>query len=136
MHGMEESAMYVRNGLIAGLIGALFLSLPALAMSGCGYEFEADGPGLPSSAQTIYVEQFANISRTSGAAEPFMRYLKNEIADHDRLTLVDSPHGADLILSGTIDHVESQPGSVNSVDEPTTAVQQMSVSAQLIDGHT
>jgi len=108
----------------------------ATALSGCGYEFEAQGPGLPASAQTIYVAQFANMSRTTGIAEPFMRYVKDEIANHDRLTLVDSPADADLVLTGTINNVQTEPGSLNSVDEPTNSIRQLSVSAQLTDGHS
>lgn len=130
---MRALANLKRGGLCLGLVALMLL---AAGVSGCGYEFEADGPALPASAQTIYVAQFSNMSRTSGIAEPFMRYVKDEIANHDRLTLVDSPGGADLILTGTINNVQTQPGSLNSVDEPTDAVQQLSISAQLTDGHT
>jgi hypothetical protein len=125
-----------RYGRANAILVLVLAAAWATAASGCGYEFEAEGPALPASAQTIYVGQFANMSRTTGIAEPFMRYVKDEIANHDRLTLVDSPTDADLVLTGTINNVQTQPGSLNSVDEPTNSIRQLSVSAQLTDGHS
>ena len=72
----------------------------ALCISGCGYHFASSGDALPPSAQTIYVARFGNATRLTGINDELMRYIKDEIAMHRRLKLVDSPDEADLQLSG------------------------------------
>lgn len=108
----------------------------ALIAAGCGYHFAAAGNGLPSTAQTIYVARFANRSRITGLNDEFGRYLKDEIADHKRLRLVDDPALADLRLSGEIVGAEDRPTSLNSVVEPTQYSEQVFVSAILSDSRT
>jgi len=107
-----------------------------LAIAGCGYHFAASGSNLPSGAQTIYVARFTNRTRATGINDVFMRYLKDEIALHHRLQLVDSPQEADLQLTGEILAITPIPSSFNSVLEPTIYNQSMSVSAQLKDLRT
>jgi Lipopolysaccharide-assembly len=108
----------------------------ALLAGGCGYHFAASGSSLPQSAHTIYVARFGNKSRFTGVNDEFMRYLKDEIADHKRLRLVDSPDDADLELSGQVTNVLAAPASFNSVNEPITYEETMTISATLIDRHT
>ncbi len=108
----------------------------ALAAAGCGYHFAAAGDNLPRNAQTIYVARFGNHTRNTGVNDEFMRYLKDEVALHKRLKLVDSPVRADLQLSGDVNYVNAIPTAFNSVTEPTIYSQGMSVSAQLLDLHT
>jgi outer membrane lipopolysaccharide assembly protein LptE/RlpB len=113
--------------------------LPLLAVlltAGCGYHFASSGSGLPAKAQTLYVERFGNHTRLTGVNDEFMRYLKDEIADHKRLELVESPSEADLILSGTVGYVETLPLAFNSVSEPTMYDLTMSADATLVDAHT
>ena len=105
------------------------------ALSGCGYHFAGSGDALPSSAQTIYVEQFSNRTRVTGINDEFMRYLKDEIALHRRLKLVDSQAEADLELTGYIRYAATTPINFNSVLEPTINNQTMDVSADLKDMH-
>jgi len=107
-----------------------------LAIAGCGYHFAASGSNLPSGAQTIYVARFTNRTRSTGINDVFMRYLKDEIALHHRLQLVDSPSEADLELSGEILAITPIPSSFNSVLEPTIYNQSLTVSAQLRDLRT
>ncbi len=116
-----------RLALLAGLL------LAGVAGSGCGYSFGASGTNLPADAQTIYVERFSNQTRTTGLNDEFMRYLKDEIANHKRLTLVDSPKDADLVLSGALIHNINTPIAFNSVNEPTINQQQLVVRASLLD---
>jgi lipopolysaccharide assembly LptE-like protein len=103
------------------------------ALSGCGYHFAGSGDALPPSAQTIYVEQFSNRTRATGLNDEFMRYVKDEIAMHKRLKVVDSPSDADLELSGEIMYTASSPVNFNSVLEPTIYNQSMQVTAALKD---
>jgi lipopolysaccharide assembly LptE-like protein len=105
------------------------------ALSGCGYHFAGAGDALPSSAQTIYVEQFSNRTRVTGINDEFMRYLKDEIALHRRLKLVDNPAEADLELTGYVRYAATTPINFNSVLEPTIYNQSMEVSADLKDTH-
>jgi hypothetical protein len=108
----------------------------ALFAAGCGYRFAASGSGLPPSAKTIYVQPFGNHTRFTGINDEFMRYLKDEIADHSRLTLVDEPSGADLVLSGEILYFENLPASANAVSEPTSYDETISANATLADAHS
>jgi hypothetical protein len=111
------------------------IAILALAASGCGYQFAADGSGLPPQAKTIYVERFGNRTRQTGLNDQFMRYVEDEIADRKRLSLVDNSSDADLILSGDIIYADSIPISFNSAAEPTIYTQTISCDATLTDGH-
>ncbi len=106
------------------------------ALSGCGYHFAGSGDALPSAAQTIYVEQFNNRTRFTGLNDEFSRYVKDEIALHRRLKVVDSPSDADLELSGDIKYAASSPVNFNSVLEPTIYNQTLEVAAMLKDTHS
>jgi hypothetical protein len=108
----------------------------AAALSGCGYHFAGAGDALPPAAQTIYVQQFSNRTRVTGINDQFMRYLKDEIALHRRLKLVDSPGEADLEMTGYVRFAATSPVSFNSVLEPTIYNQTIEVSASLVDTHT
>ncbi len=104
-----------------------------LFASSCGYQFAASGTNLPDDAKTIYVKNFDNQTRYTGANDEFMRHLKNEIAMHQRLVLADDPTRADLQLSGAITYFETTPTAFNSVLEPTIYHQNMTVYATLTD---
>lgn len=106
-----------------------------LLFSGCGYHFASSGDALPPSAQTIYVSRFANNTRITGVNDELMRYVKDEIAMHRRLKVVESPDAADLELSGAVRYTTQTPTSFNSALEPTQYNQSMVVSAELTDLH-
>jgi len=113
------------------------LALAAMfSASGCGYSFGASGTNLPASAQTIYVERFDNKTRQTGLNDEFMIYLKDEIASHKRLTIVDSPAQADLELTGIITQTLSVPNAFNSVLEPTQYGETLVVRSWLHDRHS
>jgi hypothetical protein len=115
-------------------IEALVVALATLLV-GCGYHMAASGEALPPTANTIYVERFSNRSRIVGLSEDFDRHLKDEIATHKRLDLVDDPASADLVLSGIIGGQDNAPSAFNAVAEPTAAYYNLSVAATLIDNH-
>ena len=117
------------------------IALPAmlgvlLLASGCGYHFASAGSGLPQDAKKIYVARFSNTSRFTGYNDQFMRYMKDQIAEHKRLQLVDEPTQADLVLTGQILRVETTPAGFNGVSEASIYQQYMVVRAQLEDRHT
>ena len=105
-------------------------------LSGCGYHFAGEGDALPPSAETIYVQSFSNHTRQTGINDEFARYVKDEIALHKRLKVVDSPSEADLELSGVIVYAASSPVNFNSVLEPTIYNTTMQVTASLKDIHS
>jgi Lipopolysaccharide-assembly len=107
-----------------------------LAVTGCGYHFGAEGSGLPPQAKTIYVEKFANHSPNTGLEDQFDRYMKDEIALHKRLQLVDDRSQADLVLSGELLYVPQLATATNSVNEPIEYTQTFTANAQLTDEHT
>jgi Lipopolysaccharide-assembly len=114
----------------------VMLAAAAATLAGCGYHFAASGSNLPSDAKTIYVARFTNRTRQTGLNDVFMRYVKDEIAVHHRLQLVDSPADADLELTGNVNAQLIMPGSFNSVLEPTIYNQSISVTAALKDLRT
>ena len=113
-----------------------FAIVAVLCISGCGYHFAASGDALPPSAQTIYVVRFGNFTRLTGINDELMRYIKDEITMHHRLTLVDSPDQADLQLSGVVRLAIQAPINFNTAYEPTTYRNSVTVSAVLKDLHT
>jgi hypothetical protein len=104
-----------------------------LLASGCGYHFGASGTNLPASAQTIYIARFNNNTRQTGLNDEFMIYLKDEVASHKRLTIVDSPSVADLTLTGQVTQSLAVPNAFNSVLEPTQYAETLVVRAWLRD---
>jgi hypothetical protein len=102
-----------------------------LLASGCGYNFGASGTNLPPSAQTIYIARFTNQTRQTGLNDEFMVYLKDEIASHKRLAIVDSPSNADLLLTGQVTQSLAVPNAFNSVLEPTQYARTLVVRAWL-----
>jgi hypothetical protein len=118
---------YCKPSLILGA------AIAALAFSGCGYHFASSGDALPPSAETIYVSRFNNNTRITGVNDEFMRYVKDEIAMHRRLTVVDSPDNADLELTGEVRLTNQSPSNFNSALEPTSYRNNMTVSAVLKD---
>jgi len=113
-----------------------FALVAGLYLAGCGYHFAASGDALPQNAQTIYVARFGNRTRATGINDELMRYIKDEIAMHRRLTVVDSPDGADLQLSGEVRLSVQAPTNFNSILEPTAYNQSVTVSAVLTDLRT
>ena len=109
--------------------------LLALIAAGCGYTFSSTDT-LPATAHTIYVQSFRNTTLVTGIQDVFMRYMKDEIAKHDRLQLVDNPGQADLELSGVIADAEPFPAAMNAVGEPTIYNLNLQVSARLVDKKT
>jgi hypothetical protein len=118
------------------LFSALVLVALAATFGGCGYHFAAEGSGLPPQAKTIYVEKFANRSRYHGMDDQFNIYMKDEIAQHKRLELVDERNQADLVLSGELLYITTTAVATNSVSEPIQYTQTVCANAQLTDQHT
>ncbi len=106
------------------------------AVSGCGYHFGASGTNLPATARTIYVRPFDNKTPVTGLNDQFMRYLKDEIANHKRLGLVGDPRQADLVLSGSLTGAITLPTAFNSVMEPTVYAESVVIRAALRDTHS
>jgi hypothetical protein len=104
-----------------------------LMVAGCGYHFGASGTNLPASAQTVYIARFTNHTRQTGLNDEFMVYLKDEVASHKRLTIVDSPTDADLTLTGEVTQSLAVPSAFNSVLEPTQYAETIVVRAWLRD---
>jgi hypothetical protein len=125
-----------RARLSTSLFGITLSSILSLLAAGCGYHFETDGSGLPPQAKTIYVENFTNKSRYTGINDELMRYIKDEIADHKRLELVDTSSEADLVLTGEVVYADTTPIAFNSVNEPLVYGQTLTANATLTDAHS
>src|SRR5208283_3103125 len=115
-HG-SSSRVKVKKAIRASVLRTKpvpLIGLLALLAGGCGYHFAASGSGLPPQAKTIYVATFGN---------------------HTRFTGVDSPDGADLVLSGEVLYNQAIPGATNPVAEPIVYEESLSANATLTDGH-
>jgi hypothetical protein len=119
-----------------GLTRLISAALVAGFCAGCGYHFAASGVNLPADARTIHVARFDNQTRFTGVNDELMRYVKDEIAMHQRLVLVDDPARADLVLSGAVTFLDTTPVAFNSVLEPTIYHQTMTIRASLRDRRT
>ncbi len=128
-----RKSRYRRPSRLHRLLGIAIAA--GLLFSGCGYHFAASGDALPKDAQTIYVARFGNGTRITGVNDELMRYVKDEIASHDRLKIVDSPDAADLQLSGEVRVSVQAPINFNTALEPTTYRNSLIVSAVLKDLH-
>ena len=118
------------------MIRRLLILAIALLGSGCGYHFGASGTNLPPSAQTIYIAHFDNHTRQTGLNDEFMVYLKDEVASHKRMTIVDNASEADLELTGVVTQSLVVPSAFNSVLEPTQYGETLVVRAWLRDRHS
>jgi len=111
-------------------------ALAMLGIAGCGYHFASSGDALPPAAQSIYVQRFENHTRETGLNDELMRYVKDEIAMHKRLKVVDAPSLADLELTGDVRYINAVPSNFNSALEPTIYNNSLAISAALKDLHT
>ncbi len=98
--------------------------------------FADNGSSLPSSAKTIYVAPFENLTFVSGVNDQFMRYMKDAISSRGRLVVVDDPGQADLLLSGQILYTNAAPASLSGVSEPLSYGNTIMVAATLTDRRT
>jgi Lipopolysaccharide-assembly len=114
----------------------MFLAAAGGAIDGCALHFADNGSALPSSAKTVYVTRFENITYVSGINDQFMRYMKDAISSRGRLVVVDDPAQADLVLTGKILYAGTGPGSLNGVSEPLSYGNTILVAATLTDRRT
>jgi len=112
-------------------LSLLLALLGAMSLQGCTLSFAANGT-LPDSAKTIYVENFGNATRVPGVNDKYMIALKQEIAQHHRLIVVDDRSGADLVLSGRVLYFGNAVRTSNSVAEPLDYADTVSVEAKLV----
>ena len=113
-----------------------YFALASAAIDGCALHFADNGSALPSSAKTIYVARFENLTYVSGLNDQFMRYMKDAISSRGRLVVVDDPGQADLLLSGKILYAGAAPASLSGVSEPLSYGNTIMAAATLTDRRT
>jgi hypothetical protein len=118
------------------IISSMYFALATVAINGCAMHFADNGSALPSSAKTIYVAPFENLTYVSGVNDQFMRYMKDAISSRGRLVVVDDPGQADLLLGGKILYTGAAPASLSGVSEPLSYGNTMIVAATLTDRRT
>jgi hypothetical protein len=138
--GEGEAPQRKPQAVVFPLQRMLVMSLAALGavlISACASQRFADNGGsLPSSAKTIYVARFVNLTHVPGINDEFMPELKDAISSRGRLTVVDDPSDADLLLSGTILFTAESPAALSGVYEPLSYGNSIVVSAALKDRRT
>lgn len=118
------------------IISSMYFALATVAINGCAMHFADNGSALPSSAKTIYVAPFENLTYVSGVNDQFMRSMKDAISSRGRLVVVDDPGQADLLLGGKILYAGAAPASLSGVSEPLSYGNTMIVAATLTDRRT
>jgi hypothetical protein len=118
------------------IISSMYFALATVAINGCAMHFADNGSALPSSAKTIYVAPFENLTYVSGVNDQFMRYMKDAISSRGRLVVLDDPGQADLLLGGKILYAGAAPASLSGVSEPLSYGNTMIVAATLTDRRT
>jgi Lipopolysaccharide-assembly len=118
------------------IISFMYFALATVAINGCAMHFADNGSALPSSAKTIYVAPFENLTYVSGVNDQFMRYMKDAISSRGRLVVVDDRGQADLLLGGKILYAGAAPASLSGVSEPLSYGNTMIVAATLTDRRT
>ncbi len=123
--------------LFLRMLGPALFALASVASVGCSsLHFADNGMSFPSSAKTIYVALFTNLTHVPGANDEFMSYMKDAISSRGRLTVVDDPSDADLLLSGTILYTGESPAGLSGVYEPLSYGNVILVAATLKDRRT
>ena len=82
-----------------------------LALAGCGYHLVGTSSSLPPELQTLYVEKFENLTRWVDMDQRLVEAVTLEWVRRGRFELLDTPEGADLVLSGVITNVAFAPVS-------------------------
>lgn len=118
------------------IILSMYFALATVATNGCAMHFADNGSALPSSAKTIYVAPFENLTYVSGVNDQFMRSMKDAISSRGRLVVVDDPGQADLLLGGKILYAGAAPASLSGVSEPLSYGNTMIVATTLTDRRT
>lgn len=112
------------------------LAVGAVLISGCALHFADNGGNLPATAHTIYVSRFTNLTRVQGINDQFQQYLKDAVASHGRLAVVNDQSDSDLLLGGRIVYAGSTPTMFNGAYEPLIYANSITVTATLIDRRT
>jgi hypothetical protein len=98
----ETLAFSFRHVVWSTVWWLMFWPAAGVAIDGCALHFADNGSALPSSAKTVYVARFENMTYVSGINDEFMRYMKDAISSRGRLVVVDDPAQADLLLTGKV----------------------------------
>lgn len=107
-----------------------------VALSGCGYGFGGPGPAVPSGARTVYVDLFANRTRSYGLEVRLRAAMLDEFRRHGLLKVVDERAGADVIVSGALRRVAVAPQATDAADEPLAYQTSILVSFRMTDRAT
>ena len=92
----------------------------ALALSACGYGFNAGARTFPAELRTIGVEALENDTREAGLEKRIALALEREFAMRGPFRIASHPSDGDLVLSGTLRQAVDRPVAFNSKDEVLT----------------
>jgi outer membrane lipopolysaccharide assembly protein LptE/RlpB len=92
---------------------SLLLILALLSVSGCGYQFRADGEPVGIEIKSIAIPMVESSSSEKGFEADFTTVLRNEFISHARVQLKDKDQ-ADMALQIEIYEVSTQPLTFDS----------------------
>lgn len=97
-------------GRVGPIFGAITGALVAtsLLLTGCGYQFRADGKPVGISIESLAIPLFTSTSSEIGFEADFTRVIRNEFVSHARVPLVPVEL-ADKVIIGRIHDVRTVP---------------------------
>lgn len=87
-----------------------------LCISGCGYNFRADGRPVGINISSLAIPLIESSSSERGFESEFTAVLRNEFISHGRVPLKDTDE-AEMTLKGTVTEINTQPLTYNSVQQ-------------------
>ncbi len=112
--------------------------LLVLTLAGCGYHLAGEKPGLPEDIHSLSVGTITNRSREHGLEKTLAFALEREIHVRQHFRMVETPAGADAVLSGTIRDLIARPIAFDANDRAVqyelTLVLDLALTRQS-DGH-
>lgn len=93
--------------------------LVLLTLLGCGYRPLGSAPAAPQGPPTLAIPLFANRSTEVGLEAILARALVNAFAVSKAVRVVNSPHGADLVLEGKVRSIDNTSVAFQDVTRST-----------------
>ena len=92
---------------------ALFVTL--LFLTGCGYQFRADGAPVGIQIESVAIPLFTSTSSEIGFEADFTRVIRDEFISHARVPLVPEER-ADKVIVGRIHDIRTDPLTYKSTE--------------------
>ena len=102
-------------------------------VSGCGYNLVGRANFLPETVKTVHVPSFVNRTTRVELEQRVTQAIAEEMVSRGRLTLVNEPKDADVILRGSIESFGLTPVEYNPSGAATRYLVSVTARIELVD---